>query len=435
MSPGSDDGAPAGTAFVALTRSPGFWLLMRYAAFFGVVLAFAALIYLGLIKGGTDLWFTLPKNPGWMDGSLWWVAVTAGAGLSVGVLRRVFRLPAKMAGTVKELSDQRVEPSTVLQAVAVSVVSLAGGASLGPEEGLGLLGGGLGTWLSERRGLDDDLCRTNTLSGMAAAYGGLLSAPILATVLVFELARPKAARFMDTLVAALLSSTVAFAVYFPIAGSTFLGVYSLPSFKYEDWQLLAAVPLGLVAGALALITMVAVALVTRLAGRLGERTILRATIGGIAFGLVGVALPLTLFTGTDQLATLIHDGAALGAGLVIAIVFAKILVFAICEATGFIGGPFLVMLFTGGTAGIAVHLLIPGVPEGLAFTAMFAALPGSLVAAPLSLILLAVITTQIGALQTAPVTIAVLTAYLAVSGSGLLMKLAQRQRKPEPAGA
>ena len=103
---------------------------MRYAAAFGVALAFAALAFLWLVKAGTNLWFTLPKNPGWFDGSLWWVAVTAGAGVLVGALRRFTGLPAKLAGTVKELQDQRVEPSTVLQAVAVSAVSLAGGASL-----------------------------------------------------------------------------------------------------------------------------------------------------------------------------------------------------------------------------------------------------------------------------------------------------------------
>ena len=277
--------------------------------------------------------------------------------------------------------------------------------------------------------------RTNVLTAMSGAYGGLLSAPILATILVLELARPKGARFSETLVGGLLASTVAFAVYFPIAGSTFVGIYSVPSFKYEDWQLLAAVPLGLVAGALALISMAAIAVFTRLAARLGNRTILRSTIGGVAFGLVGVALPLTLFTGTDQLTTVIDEDAALGAGLLIAVVFAKILVFALCEATGFIGGPFLVMLFIGGTAGITAHVLIPGLPEALAFTAMFAALPGSLVAAPFSLILLGVITTQIGALQTVPVTIAVITAYLAVSGSGLLIALAQRQREPAASDA
>ena len=219
-------------------------------------------------------------------------------------------------------------------------------------------------------------------------------------------------------------------MYFPIAGSTFVGLYELPSYKYEDWQLLAAVPLGLVAGALALITAVAIGVMKKLAAPLAKRTILRPALGGIAFGLVGVALPLTLFTGTDQLTTVIDDRVALGAGLLIAVVFAKILVFALCEATGFIGGPFLVMLFIGGTAGTAAHLLIPGLPEGLAFTAMFAALPGALVAAPFSLIMLAALTTQIGTLQIAPVAVAVLTAYLAVSGSGALMSLARKRSKP-----
>ena len=403
---------------------------MRNAVIFGVVMAFAALAFLGMVEAGTNLWFTLPESPGWLDGSLWWVAVTAGTGVLVGALRRFLRLPAKVAGTVEELQEQRVEPSTVLKAVAVSAVSLAGGASLGPEDALGRLGGGLGTWVSERKQLDESTRATNTLTGMSGAYGGMLSSPILASILTLELARPKAARFAETLTACLLSASVAFAVYYPIAGSTFVGLYELPPFKYEDWQLLAAVPLGLVAGALALLTVVAAAMMTRLTARLGHRTILRATIGGAAFGLVGVALPLTLFTGTDQLDTVIQDGATLGAGLLIAVVFAKILVFALCEATGFIGGPFLVMLFVGGTAGTAAHVLVPGLPLGLAFTAMFAAVPGALVAAPFSLLLLGALTTQIGTLQMAPVAIAVLTAYLAVSGSGLLTGLARRARQP-----
>ena len=93
------------------------------------------------------------------------------------------------------------------------------------------------------------------------------------------------------------------------------------------------------------------------------------------------------------------------------------------------------MLFIGGTAGTVTHLLIPGLPEGLAFTAMFAALPGALVAAPFSVILMGALTTQIGTLQIAPVAIAVLTAYLAVSGTGTLVALANRARKPAAAGA
>jgi H+/Cl- antiporter ClcA len=432
--PRSGQAPSSDSDFVAQTKSPGFWVIIRDAALFGVVLAFAALAFLGLVKGGTKLWFTLPKDPGWLDGSLWWVAVTAGAGVLVGMLRRFFRVPVKLPGTVDELKEQRVEPSVAPGAVAVSLVSLAGGASLGPEDALGRMGGALGTWVSDRQKRSEDVQATNTLSGMAGAYGGLFAAPVLATMLVLEVARPTARRFADTLVASLLSASVAFALYFPIAGSTFVGIYAMPSYKYEDWQLLAAVPLGLAAGGLALMTVIAIGAMKRLTAPLEKRTILLATIGGVIFGLVGVALPLTLFTGTDQLDTVIHDGTTLGAGLLIAVVFAKILVFALCEATGFIGGPFLVMMFIGGTAGTTAHVLIPGLPEGLAFTAMFAALPGSLVAAPFSLILLAALTTQIGTLQIAPVAIAVLTAYLAVSGTGTLMALAGRARHAASVG-
>lgn len=75
-----------------------------------------------------------------------------------------------------------------------------------------------------------------------------------------------------------------------------------------------------------------------------------------------------------------------------------------------------------------VYLLIPGLPQGLAFATMFATILGALVAAPFPLIVLAAVTTQIGALQVALVAVAVLTAYLAVSGSGVLMALAQSGR-------
>lgn len=86
------------------------------------------------------------------------MAVTAAAGVLVGVLR----VPAKLAGTLKEIRDERVEPSTVLKGVAVSLVSLVGGASLGAEDALGKMGGGFRAWVSARRGLDDGTGRTRS---------------------------------------------------------------------------------------------------------------------------------------------------------------------------------------------------------------------------------------------------------------------------------
>ena len=93
---------------------------------------------------------------------------------------------------------------------------------------------------------------------------------------------------------------------------------------------------------------------------------------------------------------------------------AKILTFAVSEASGFVGGPIFPALFIGGTAGVLVHQVIPAIPMGLAFTCMLAAVPGALVSAPFALVLLAAFVTQVGAMQTAPILIAVITAFLAI---------------------
>jgi len=65
--------------------------------------------------------------------------------------------------------------------------------------------------------------------------------------------------------------------------------------------------------------------------------------------------------------------------------------------------------------------LIPGVPLGLAVTCLLAAVPGSLVSAPFAMVLAAAFLTQIGALQTAPILISVVTGYLAMQGVKYLL--------------
>ena len=130
-----------------------------------------------------------------------------------------------------------------------------------------------------------------------------------------------------------------------------------------------------------------------------------------------MALPLTLFTGSAQLKTVLHDANTLGVGLLAVTLIARIFTFAVSQASGFIGGPIFPALVIGGTAGVFVHELIPGVPLGSAFTCVFAAVPGALVAAPFTVVLLAAFVSQVGELPTASVLIAVKTAWLTMEGA------------------
>jgi hypothetical protein len=89
---------------------------------------FAGLVFMGVIGFG-DNWYVDP-NPGWFGGQWWWIAVTAGAGVLVGLFRRVTHLPEKTSGLIADLQDEQVDPRPVPGIVAVSAVSLIGGASL-----------------------------------------------------------------------------------------------------------------------------------------------------------------------------------------------------------------------------------------------------------------------------------------------------------------
>jgi H+/Cl- antiporter ClcA len=426
---------PAGSPPFTQTRE--FWVLMGYALVLGVVGGFAGLVFMGVIGFGNN-WYVDPE-PGWFGGQWWWIAVTAGAGVVVGLLRRLTRLPEKIPGLIADLQAERVDPRLVPGIVAVSAVSLIGGASLGPEQALGAMGGGAGSWMSRRRGLGTEDSRVNTLAGFGGAYGGLFSSTVVVVMMILEVARPGGQRFTKALVGAIVASSVSFGIYFAIAGAVFLDAYQVPQYQFEDWQLLAAVPLGMFAAVVVTLLVMVIKLAAVLFGRLKLPSIVKSTLGGALFGLVGVVLPLTLFTGSDQLKTVLGDAGTLGVGLIAALLIGKMLTFGVSLGSGFVGGPIFPALFIGGTAGVLVHAVFPGVPLGLAFTCLLAAVPGSLVTAPFSMVLLAAFLTQVGALQTAPILIAVVTAFLTMEGVKYLIANRQRARaaagkgKPPPA--
>ena len=72
---------------------------------------------------------------------------------------------------VDDLQTGYVEVGLVPGIAAVSLVSLIGGASLGPENALGSMGGGAGSWIAQGRGLKTEDSQVNTLAGFAGAYG------------------------------------------------------------------------------------------------------------------------------------------------------------------------------------------------------------------------------------------------------------------------
>ena len=414
---------------VPVTQKREFWVLLAYAVVLGVFGAFAALIFIGAITVGGK-WYS-DSDPGWFGGHWWWVAVALAAGIAVGLVRRLTRLPWKTPGLFDDLQTGSVDARLVPGIAAVSAVSLIGGASLGPEKALGTMGGGLGGWIARRRALKAEDAQVSTLAGFAGAYGGLFSSTLIVVMLIMEVARPGGQRFAKALAATIVASSVSFGIYFAIAGAVFLDYYQVPQYDFKDWHLLAGLLLGLFAAVLVTVLVAVTVAAARLFDRLKMPDIAKSALGGVIFGVVGVVLPLTMFSGGDQLKTVLNGAETLGVGLLVAALIGKMVAFGVSQGSGFVGGPIFPSLFIGGTAGVVIHHVIPGVPLGLAFACVLAATPGALAAAPFSMVLLAGFLTQIGVLETAPILIAVFTAFLTMEGVKYLLVSRRQARATE----
>ncbi len=147
-----------------VTRERDFWPLIAVALALGIFGAFFSLAFLAIVGKGGHWWHV--SNPKWDGGHWWWVAVTAAAGIGVGVVRHFTKLPWETSGVADDMAAKHVEPKTVPGILGVSLVSLVGGASLGPEKALGNGGGWAGGWLARRYKLNKDDSGVSTLSGI-----------------------------------------------------------------------------------------------------------------------------------------------------------------------------------------------------------------------------------------------------------------------------
>jgi H+/Cl- antiporter ClcA len=212
-------------------------------------------------------------------------------------------------------------------------------------------------------------------------------------------------------------------VFFAGGGFEFSGMLrllELPPYEFEVWHIAVGVVLGVVGALLTLIYGLTTKGLKGLVKPLNRLPVVRSTLGGLLLGLLGMALPLTLFLGSGGLVVVTENAAELGVTLLIIYVFAKILATAGAQATGFIGGPIFPMFFIGGTAGTVVHLLFPQVPLALSVSTMMAAVPAALLPIPITLGLLTMLIAGLSITDAIPVIVAALVGFLVVQGLGLM---------------
>jgi H+/Cl- antiporter ClcA len=156
-----------------------------------------------------------------------------------------------------------------------------------------------------------------------------------------------------------------------------------------------------------------------------------AAVGALAlaFGLTGQDGSLVLFSGQDELGTVVSQGPTWGAGVLMLLLVAKAAAYSVSLGSGFRGGPVFPALFLGAGAGMALSLAVPGLDATPAVVAGLAAGSASMLRLPVTSVMLAVLIAGQPGIQAT--TLAIVAAVVAIATT---LALAATHPAPPPTG-
>lgn len=416
-------------------RPAAYIKLMALVVVLGLISALVTFAFVALVHQGTGLIWEQAAGALGINARLFTVLVCAAGGLVVGLLVKGFGdHNAIFAELMLEFGktgrfNYRHAPGIVLTAF----VSLISGASLGPEAPLADACGGIGTLMADKLKLDEQETRTLGYSGVSGMLAAFITEPVGGAILGLESAQGGTSgkqTYFWVLFPSLLASAVATVVFVLLSGAFFETLYQFPDYAPRLVDLLYAAPLGLIGGIVGLLFMLSLQRLRLLMAPMKAHVVLRGLLGGLAMGLIGALLPLTLFSGEAETAELINNAAQIGVVMLVVLGLVKLFATSLLLVTGWKGGYIFPIMFASAALGLAASLLFPGIPVAVAVAATMA---GALVAAlraPLFAVLFALVLVQketAAAIAVAVVVSALLTALVALRAARRAAAQAQAQ--------
>lgn len=318
----------------------------------------------GLLDG--LLWDTAPDALG-VDPSGWWILlVLTCTGLAVGLALRYLPGHGGPDSATTELMGPPLGVGVLPGLALVTILGLAGGVSLGPENPIIAINAALIVAVLARL-MPKVPPQLAILLAASGTVGALFGTPV-AAALVFT-----------GIVAALKSGGSLWdRLFLPVAaagaGAITMHLLGASPFAFDMPPAGALEPIDLAAGALLACGAVVVGLAMLAAfpwiyrGLHALRhPVLIATVGGFLLGLLGMlGGPITMFKGLTQIGDLLENVDDYDAAQLAAIAGIKILALLIAASALFRGGRIFPATFIGVALGMLGHVLLPSVPLALA---------------------------------------------------------------------
>jgi H+/Cl- antiporter ClcA len=331
--------------------------LVGLGALVGIPAALVAALFLAVVhKLEHWLWHDLPEHLH-ATGPPWYLVLglpVAGACIVLAARRL---LPGD--GGHEPIEGIKTEPTPLSYAPGIALAavgSLAFGAVLGPEGPLIALGSVVGAAVVPLARLDAQEGRVLSLAGSFSAISALFGGPLVAGMLLLEGGVGLGAAIVPVLVPGLVAASIGFLIFVGFGSwggldTTAISVPGLPVYQGTHIRdLVIAIAVGVIA---AVLIHAVRGLATRIAGpgraRVGMAALLMS--GGLAVGALalladglGASSQDVLFSGQASIPGLVAEDSA---KIVLVLLAAKALGYAICLGCGFRGGPVFPAIFLG----------------------------------------------------------------------------------------
>jgi len=347
--------------------TPGRLLLLAIPAI--LVGVFCALLLWTLDRAADALsnvlWDSLPDALG-VDPNGWWIIlILTLTGLAVGIALQVLPGHGGPDSATTELVAPPLPLRTLPGLAVVTLLALAGGVSLGPENPIIAINVAIIVAVFARF-IPKVSAQVSMLLASSATIGALFGTPVAAALILTGLvaAVRTGGSLWDKLFLPLAAAGAASITMHLLGAPPF--AFDMPA--YGPPQAIDLLTGTLVACGVVVVGLAALAVfpfVYRALHAL-RHPIIITTVGGLVLGILGfIGGPITMFKGLTQMGELLKDPTQYDAGQLAVIAGIKIVALLVAASALFRGGRIFPATFIGVALGLMVSALFPALPVSL----------------------------------------------------------------------
>lgn len=330
-----------------------------YSIIIGAAVGAVTWLFLTLIFSGIDLiWYDFIFK---MNNVYLVLAVCILGGIIVGLCQKYFgKYPKTMQTVLVEFKEtKRVEYKSLPKSIISALFVLWFGASLGPEAALSGIIGGLVTLAGDflkygfkRQEISDDFNETVIESSIEATIGIIFAAPLYG---FYNIISDKDRMKRVKTVIYVLTVASGFYIFELLSQldnrASFITRFSKAHIGGKE--ILFFIPLLIIGLLLTLYYDKLGVILKKILKPLENYKVIKAILGGIMLGILGITIPYIFFSGEHALRDLISNWESIGIISLLIICFFKLLATEFCISTGWIGGHIFPVMFSGVAMGFA----------------------------------------------------------------------------------